>query len=146
MPITISVCKNGVKDTDLSIWNTTPDSLVKRLTNCIVGDKDGAYFIRTTGSKRTNTDTTDMAPLLILDGDSHIDRDTGEVLDGAPAPAFVHDVLKANGINHIVFTSYSNGKHGADFHKYRVVILISYSREQLPTLLDYMHELLHKQG
>lgn len=146
MQITISICDNGVKDTDLSVWTTTPDSLVKKLTNPETGPKDGAYFIRTTGSKRTNTDTADTAPILILDGDSHIDRDTGEVLDGAPAPALVHDVLKANGINHIVFTSHSNGKHGADFHKYRVVILISYSREQLPTLLDTMHELLHDAG
>jgi hypothetical protein len=146
MQITISVCENGVKNTDLSAWNATPASLVKRLTNCTAGNKDGAYFIRTYGSKRTNTDTVDTAPILILDGDSHIDCDTGEVLDGAPDPALVHDVLNTNNINHIVFTSHSNGKHGADFHKYRVVILISYNREQLPTLLDYMHELLHDAG
>ena len=141
--ITLSVCPNGVKDTALSIWNTTTDSLAKRLSTCTVGGKDGAYFIRCTGRKRSNSDTADTAPILIMDGDSHIDCDTGEVVDGAPAPALVHEALKANGINHILFTSYSNGKHGADFHKYRVVIPVKYGREQLPTLLDHVHELLN---
>lgn len=142
----ISVCQNGVKDTNLSLWSTTPQSLAKRLSTCTVGEKDGSYFIRCTGSKRTNTDTADHAALLVLDGDKRIDCDTGEVLDGAPDPALVHGVLKARHINHILFTSYSNGKEGADFHKYRVVIPVKYSREQLPTLLDAMHELLHENG
>jgi hypothetical protein len=144
--ITLSVCPNGVKDTVLSLWNTTPDSLAKRLSTYSVGDKDGAYFIRCTGRKRTNSDTADNAVLLILDGDKRIDCDTGEVIDGAPDPALVHEALKANGINHILFSSYSNGKDGADFHKYRVVIPVKYSREKLPILLDSMHELLHDAG
>lgn len=146
MKITISVCKNGVKDTCLSIWNADPNSLVRRLTNCTVGNKDGAYFIRATGSKRTNTDAADNASILILDGDKRIDCDTGEVLDGAPDPALVHDALKATGISHVLFTSYSHGKDGENFHKYRVVIPVSYSRKQLSTLLDYVHELLHDAG
>ena len=144
--ITLSVCSNGVKNTELAIWNTDPHSLVKCLSICTVGEKDGSYFIRTVGKNRNNTDTADSAAILILDGDKRIDTDTGEVLDGAPDPAEVSEVLKANGINHILFSSYSNGKHGADFHKYRVVIPVSYSRDQLSTLLDYMHELLHDAG
>lgn len=143
MKITISVCKNGVKDTDLSTLNATQDSLVKLFTEPTVGPKDGAYFIRTTGSKRTNTDTTDTASILILDGDSRIDRDTGEVVDGAPPPVLVHEALKANRINHVLYTSHSHGKHGADYHKYRAVIPVKYSREQLPVLLDAVHEPLH---
>lgn len=141
--ITLSTCNNGVKDTELCIWNTDCRSLITRLVSVAVGDKDGSYFIRTTGTRRTNADTADNAALLILDGDKRIDCDTGEVLDGAPDPALVHEVLKANGINHVLFTSYSNGKDGADFHKYRVVVPVKYSREQLPALLDYMHEILH---
>ena len=144
--ITISICNNGVKDTNLSIWNTDPHSLVKRLKTCTAGEKDGSYFIRTTGTNRNNTDTADIASVLILDGDKRIDTDTGEVLDGAPDPAMVSDVLKTNDINHILFSSYSNGRDGANFHKYRVVIPISYSREQLPTLLDHIHEALHDAG
>lgn len=144
--ITLSICNNGVKNTDLSIWNTEQPSLVKRLTNCTVGEKDGSYFIRTTGMTRNNTDTDSIASILILDGDKQIDASTGEVLEGAPDPAIVSEALKTSGINHILFSSYSNGKDGADFHKYRVVIPVSYSREQLPTLLDYVHELLHDAG
>jgi len=145
--ITLSTCANGVKDTELSIWTTTDlRHLLTRLVSIAVGAKDGAYFIRCTGSKRTNGDTADNADILILDGDKRIDRDTGEVLDGAPDPALVHGVLKAAGINHIIFTSYSNGKDGADFYKYRVVILIKYNRAQLPTLLDHIHERLHDAG
>ncbi|MDO9138965.1 MAG: hypothetical protein Q7U38_01380 [Methylobacter sp.] len=82
----------------------------------------------------------------MIDGDSRIDRDTGEVLDGAPDPALVHDALKALDISHTIYSSYSNGKHGADYHKYRVVIPGRYNREQLPTLLDYIHEALHAAG
>ncbi|MDP3877012.1 MAG: hypothetical protein Q8Q50_08520 [Methylobacter sp.] len=144
--ISLAVGKNGVKDIKLTRWNTTPQSLAKRLSTCAVGDKDGPYYIRCTGSKRTNADTADSAGILPIDGDSRIDRDTGEVLDGAPDPALVHDALKALGISHIIYSSHSNGKHGADYHKYRAVIFVSYNREQLPTLLDYIHETLHAAG
>ncbi|MDP3877157.1 MAG: hypothetical protein Q8Q50_09260 [Methylobacter sp.] len=144
--ITLSTCPNGVRDTELSIWNTDYRHLLARLVNVAVGDKDGSYFVRPTGTKRTNSDTADNADILILDGDKRIDRDTGEVLDGAPDPALVHGVLKAASINHIIFTSYSNGKDGADFYKYRVVILIKYNRAQLATLLDHIHERLHNAG
>ena len=144
--ITIGVCKNGVKNIDLSVWDTNYRSLLTRLVSVAVGDKDGSYFIRCTGTKRTNADTADSADILILDGDKRIDTDTGEVLDGAPGPAVVSEVLKTAGISHVLFTSYSNGRDGADFHKYRVVIPIRYSRVQLPVLLDHVHELLHDAG
>lgn len=144
--VTLSRCNSGVKNTELGIWNTTLESLAKVLTTPAVGDKDGSHFVRPTGTKRTNADTANTANILILDGDSQIDTDTGEVVDGAPDPALVSKALKAAGINHIIFSSYSNGKHGADYHKYRVVIAVDYTREQLPTLLDYIHQVLHDAG
>ncbi len=143
---TIAGCSGGVKNTALQPWTTDNNGLAKSLTTAVIGDKDGHYFIRCTGSKRTNADTASTANILVLDGDSQIDRDTGEVIDGAPDPALVHDVLKAAGINHIIFSSYSNGKNRADYYKYRVVIPVQYSRAQLPTLLDHIHERLHNAG
>jgi hypothetical protein len=75
-----------------------------------------------------------------LDGDSHIDFDTGEIVSGAPSPVLVHDVLTNLGVNHCIYSSHSNAEN---LHKYRVVIPCQYSREQLPALLGYLFDSLH---
>jgi len=40
----------------------------------------------------------------------------------------------------------TGGAYGRDFYKYRVVIFCTYSREQLPALLDYLFKELHQAG
>ena len=80
--------------------------------------------------------------MLIIDGDSHIEEN-GETVSGAPKPILVHEVLKRLGIQHLIYTSYSND---IGLPKYRVVIPCEYSPEQLPILLDYLFKLLHEAG
>jgi hypothetical protein len=138
----LSRSEGGYKNTTLSSWNTDFYGLVQTLSTPAIGNKDGSYFIRCFGTKRNNTDTSDKAYVLILDGDSHINED-GEIVSGAPKPVLVHEVLKRFGIQHLIYTSYSND---IGLPKYRVVITCEYSPEQLPILLDYLFKLLHEAG
>jgi archaellum biogenesis ATPase FlaH len=157
---------------DLTPYTPTPIELIKRLSVPVIGKKDGDYFTRSSGTKRTNNDTSDTASILILDGDSHINTETGEIISGAPAHDLVHIVLSDLGINHCICSSFSNGAtyeelhakdkpatdtqpaqifnsgglYGVDYHKYRVVIPCTYTREQLPILLNWIFEQLHKAG
>lgn len=132
----------GYKNTELSSWNPDFDGLVKAVSIPVIGNKDGAYFLRCAGTQRNNADTSDKAFVLILDGDSRIDEN-GEIVSGAPKPVLAHDVLKRLGIQHLIYTSYSNG---IGLSKYRVVIPCEYSPEQLPILLAYLFKTLHEAG
>lgn len=138
----LSRSEGGYKNTTLSNWNTDFYGLVQTFSTPAIGNKDGSYFIRSVGTKRNNTDTSDKAYVLIMDGDSHINED-GEIVSGAPKPILVHEVLKRLGIQHLIYTSYSND---IGLPKYRVVIPCEYSPEQLPILLDYLFKLLHEAG
>lgn len=127
-------------DPNLTPHTLTPIALIKRLSEPAIGKKDGVYFIRCSGSKRTNNDTSDTADILIIDADSRILLETGEVVSGAVAAELVHSVLVDLGINHCIYSSYSND---VDLYKYRVIIFCRYTREQLPVLLDYLFAELH---
>jgi hypothetical protein len=129
-----------VNNPDLTPYTPTPMALIKRLSEPAIGKKDGVYFIRCSGSKRTNNDTSDTADILIIDADSRIDLNTGEVVSGAVADELVHQVLVDLGINHCIYSSYSNN---VNLYKYRVIIFCRYTREQLPILLDYLFAELH---
>lgn len=129
-----------VNNPDLTPYTPTPIALIKRLSEPAIGKKDGVYFIRTLGSKRTNNDTRDTADILPIDADSRIDLSTGEIVSGAVAAELVHRVLVDLGINHCIYSSYSND---VNFYKYRVIIFCRYTREQLPILLDYLFAELH---
>ena len=80
--------------------------------------------------------------MLILDGDSHINGD-GEIVSGAPKAVSVHEFFKHRGIQHLIYTSYSND---IGLPKYRVIIPCEYSPEQLSILLDYLFKLLLEAG
>ncbi len=157
---------------DLTPYTPTFTELLTRLSVPAIGKKDGNYFIRCSGTKRTNNETSDTASILILDGDSRIDTDTGEIISGAVSPDLVHIVLSDLGINHLIYSSFSNGAtyeelhakdkpvtdtqpaqifnsgglYGVDYHKYRVIIPCTYTREQLPFLLNWIFEQLHNNG
>ena len=160
--VVISRSNGPVKNTVLSEWTTTKKRLAKELSTPVIGEKNGSYFIRCTGTKRDNKHTANNASILILDGDSRIDAD-GVIRSGAPHPKAVHDVLASRWVGHCLYSSHSNampqseiladkrgidsgGLYGDDFHKYRVIIPCQYEREDLPALLDHLFKTLHDNG
>jgi len=146
----ISDSKKNVSDTALSLVEKDFEGFTEDLRIPEIGDKDGSYFIRCSGSKRNNQDTDDTASILILDGDSSLNSD-GESISGAPHPKRVFAVLRKLDITHCIYSSYSNGcnktneESGCDpnYHKYRVIIPCHYNREQLADLLEYIFSELH---
>ncbi len=149
--VKITENKNGVSDAKLTSLEVTWHEFTLVLKNPQIGEKDGSYFLRCSGSKRTNQNTDDIASILILDGDSTLVSD-GYPTPGAPHPKRVSAVLRKQGIAHCIYTSHSNGNNKAnkgsgydtEFYKYRVIMPCSYKREQLTTLLEYLFTELHK--
>lgn len=141
----LSRSHGGAIDTKLMPWSVSFQDMAKELSAPETGTKDGSYFLRCAGTIRNNENTSKTADVLILDADSQITED-GELINGAPNPALVHDALMDCGTNHFIYSSYSNGSKGNDFFKYRVIIPIAYTPEQLPILLDHFHALLFGYG
>jgi hypothetical protein len=154
----IGISSGGISNTTLSAWSPTLEEFGLKLSTATIGTKDGPYLVRCAGTERTNAGTEKIAYLLIIDGDSRIDEN-GEVVSGAPDPIEVSRAL--GGISHIISSSHSNsatkeeldakvidsgGLYGADYHKYRVYIICTYTPEQLPALLEYFFNQLHKAG
>lgn len=133
----------SVTDTALTNYEPTFAELIAVISKPQMGVKDGSYFIRCAGTARNNIDTGDAASILIIDGDSSIDSMSGEIIGGAVNPSLVNAVLTSLGVNHCIYSSFSND---ADYHKYRVIVPCEYSREQLPILLDFLFDKLHNQG
>ncbi len=141
----LSRSKGGIGNTELTPWTPDFQSLVNELSAPTIGTKDGSYFLRCAGTRRSNADTSDIANVLILDGDKRINED-GEMVAGAPDPAKVHKVLTRLNVTHLIYSSHSNASQGDSFYKYRAVIPCTYTPEQLPALLDYLFSELHKEG
>jgi hypothetical protein len=156
--IQIAVCGGKHYDTALKRWKTNWAGLKKRLSEPTIGAKDGPYFIRCTGTIRSNAETASEASILILDGDSRIIDTEVNPVPGAPDPELVCQVLSKLGLTYLFYTSHSNhasseelaakninsgGLSGADFHKYRVIIPCRYIPEQLPILLEFLFSELH---
>lgn len=137
---------NKVNVTDTVLVNTHYDSFsafIGGFQRCVYGKKDGSYFVRSSGSVRSNEGLDNVANVLVLDGDSRIDVETGEVVSGAPCPHTVSELLANLGINHCLYSSHSNRE---DLHKYRVLIECEYSREQLNETLNEIIFKLHDKG
>ena len=124
-------------DTALQPYSPTFEEFANTLGKPDLGGKDGSYFIRCGGTKRTNDGTTQTAAILILDGDKGLDGGS------APHPQDVHNALLGLGINHCIYSSYSNTP---DTHKYRVVIPCEYARDKLKPLLGWLFGKLHAKG
>lgn len=140
--LSLALCGGNCYDTKLESWTPDWPSLCDQLSKPKIGQKDGPYFIRAEGTIRSNAGTSDVANIVIIDGDSLI-TEAGEIIPGAPHPNEVHSVLAKLGLKHLIYTSHSND---ADYHKYRLVLPCTYNREQLPALLDYIFSELHKAG
>jgi hypothetical protein len=144
--IALSRCNESVTSTVLEPWSITTSCLANRLRQVQVGSKNGAYFVRYgNGTERNDKSAPDKADVLVLDGDSRITAD-GEIVSPAPDPALVSEILANHGVSHVIYSSFSNGEQGPDYYKYRVLIFIKYTRQQLPVLLDHFHELLNSNG
>jgi hypothetical protein len=147
--MSLAFANNGFKDTNLTSKDYTLRQLSDRLKQVRVGPKDGSYMIRggdLTICKRADENLR-SAELIILDGDSSIDPETGEITPGAPYFYDVHEALKDMGIAHIMHTSHSNrGSDGVvSFWKFRVVIPCQMqSQEDLTAAVDYLIAELHK--
>ena len=147
--MSLAFANNGFKDTSLTSKDYTLQDLSDRLKRVRVGPKDGSYMIRggdLTICKRSDENLR-SAELIILDGDSSIDPETGEITPGAPYFYDVHEALKDMGIAHIMHTSHSNrGSDGVvSFWKFRVVIPCQMqSQEDLTAAVDYLIAELHK--
>ena len=113
-----------VSSTALAPWSVTFPQLVSALGSPRVGKKDGSYFVRgaTLPDKPTRADAhIPRADLVILDGDSTVDIETGEIRSGAPDPLALHQALADRDIQHAIYTSHSHQQPGKG-NRYRVLI------------------------
>lgn len=122
------------------------DELLARLRVCDRGEKDGAHFLRTglnydaSGKclPRKDVNTQSMARVLILDCDSRMNCGTGELLEGAPAPDTVSNILKSHNIKHLLHGSHSHYS-GTKGNRYRIILFTKteYKKSQLaPTVIS----------
>ncbi len=114
-----------------------------------VGRKDGSYFVRGPFSdgypSRADAHIIE-ADLLVLDGDSTLDRETGEVTPGAPHPMLTHEVLRDLDIRHIIYSSWSHQQDGKG-NRYRVAIPAAIpDHKALSACVEWTIDRLHHAG
>ena len=150
-PLNLSRQTGNIKLTTLELWQPTFPQLCRAFsTPKIDNDKlNSGYHLRGAGDKRGNETVSDTAYLFVLDGDSRHDIN-GNIVAGAVNPLVVHMMLNHLNLPHFIYTSHSNkGFHAGKcdvmpFWKYRVLIPVTYTRHQLPALLDWIFEQFHK--
>lgn len=124
--------------------NTTAELFRFLLKNKrVVTDKlSSGYYTRCViNGARNNENAVDVANVLIADCDSQIDTTTGEIVSGAVNPCEPHWVLNHLGIDHLITSSHSNTEH---VRKYRIVIPVTYTRAELPIILDWLFARFHE--
>lgn len=142
----------GRTDVVLTVKDYTFQKLAARLRQPKQGGKDGSYYIRggdLVAPKRADENLR-TAELLILDGDSRIDPETGEIISGAPPMPEVCAALREMGIAFIAHTSHSykpvNGG-GTPHWKYRIVIPARLrSQTELDACVQWTLDQLHARG
>lgn len=142
----------GRTDVALTVKDYTFQQLAARLRSPRQGAKDGSYYIRggdLVAPKRADENLR-SAELLILDGDSRIEPETGEILSGAPPMPEVCQALRDMNIAYIAHTSHSykpvNGG-GQPHWKYRVVIPARLkSQQELQACVQFILAQLHSRG
>ena len=143
----LACATGGATDAKLKAVQFNWDKLKTRLKKPKVGQKDGPYYVRggeLAGERRT-TENLLSGELIILDGDSSIDPETGEITPGAPPMASVCDALDGMGITYFAHTSHSFVKDKLE--KYRVIIPAKLKDEaELNASVDYLIAQLHTKG
>lgn len=143
----LSYTAGNVKDSlnRLSLFDGTTPELFRFITNStrVIADKmQGSYITRCViNGNKCNENASDTADVLIIDGDSRIDVD-GNVVNGAVSPLQVHLLLNFLGVDHFIHTTHSH--QGVYAPKYRVIIPCTYTRSELPALLEWFFARLHE--
>jgi RecA-family ATPase len=147
MPLPLAVAIGGMRDTSLKVHNFTWATFKDRLKKPQIGGKDGSYYIR--GSElrqpRRADDNLLSAKTIILDGDSSVDPETGEITPGAPDLHLVAGALKDMGITFCAHTSHSfvPGK----LWKYRIIIPADIQDQRaLDASVSWLISQLHSRG
>jgi hypothetical protein len=147
MPLPLAVAIGGMRDTSLKVHNFTWATFKDRLKKPQIGGKDGSYYIR--GSElrqpRRADDNLLSAKTIILDGDSSVDPETGEITPGAPDLHLVAGALKDMGITFCAHTSHSfvPGK----LWKYRIIIPADIQDQRaLDASVSWLISQLHARG
>lgn len=105
------------------------------------------YFLRCTGTHRNNNSVSAQAALLIIDADKRLDwLNDWQELNGSINPKPVHHCLADYGINHLIYSSFSNGKiaDGEKLIKFRVLIPYVYPKSRIKDCVQYIINLLHE--
>jgi hypothetical protein len=147
MPLPLAIATGGMRDTSLRLSNFTWGSFKDRLRKPQIGGKDGSYYIR--GSELRQPRRTDenllSAKTIILDGDSSIDPETGEIKSGAPKLEEVAGALKEMGITFCAHTSHSFIPD--ELWKYRIIIPADIpNQEYLDASVNWLISQLHSRG
>jgi len=147
MPLPLAIATGGMRDTSLRLGNFTWGSFKDRLRKPQIGGKDGSYYIR--GSElrqpRRSDENLLSAKTIILDGDSSINPETGEIVSGAPDLNEVVAALKDMGITFCAHTSHSFIP--GELWKYRIIIPADIpNQEYLDASVNWLISQLHARG
>jgi hypothetical protein len=147
MPLPLAIATGGMRDTALRLGNFTWGSFKDRLRKPQIGGKDGSYYIR--GSElrqpRRSDENLLSAKTIILDGDSSINPETGEIVSGAPDLNEVVAALKDMGITFCAHTSHSFIP--GELWKYRIIIPADIpNQEYLDASVNWLISQLHARG
>lgn len=147
---TVSISPFGVTSNH-GFDNNSGLELVQKLKKTEAGEKDGSHFLRT-GLKlndngdcltRSNSNTVSLASILVLDCDKRVNAN-GEIIDGAPDPYLISQILIKLRIGHILYGSYSHyaGQKG---NRYRIILLTTqpYTSSQLPPTIEALISLIN---
>ena len=122
-PMLLAFATGGRSDTKLIVKEYTWPMLCNLANKPRIGEKDGSYLIRgglLSQEKRADEHLLE-GELIVLDGDSQFNPDTGEIVEGAPPLPEVAKALDTLGITFCSHTSHSS-KPEQGFWKYRILI------------------------
>ena len=134
-------------DTALRVQTFSFDDFAALLSRPTVGEKAGSYYIRggdLSYPERANANLL-SADLVIIDGNSSFDPETGEITSGAPPMDGVCDVLARMGLAFVAHTT--NSYIPGVLWKYRIAIPARMRSEaELPACVDCLIDRLHCEG
>jgi hypothetical protein len=145
--ITLGIATGGATDVKLRPTLFSWSSFKNRLRSPRIGDKGGSYYIRggdLIENKRADENLR-AGELIVLDGDSSFDPETGEIKSGAPDLNLVCAALGEMGITFCAHTSHSYVPD--QLWKYRILIPARLPHvEALSACVNYLIEGLHARG
>lgn len=148
--IELSRSKGPASNTALEPWAVTFEELAATFQRTPrVGRKHGSYFVRGPHAEhypsRADAHITEAA-LLILDGDSAVDPESGEINEGAPHPMIVHEALRDLDVRHLIYSSWNHGQPGKG-NKFRALIPAAIpDSKALSACVEWTIDQLHQAG